>query len=444
MSERRLVFLICLWALFSCASGFGWIQPSSFRRESPISKDSSIPRSSISSWLEVRLSRLFGACQPVDWRGRLSQQVLAPKAEDPLDARTKTNVKPEDLFKDSLLVDDIPPYVLEYAPLVHLYSKEKFWPCDMAEHLFHITPNLNYTPIQSQSRILNLSNLDKLNIWDGGRFVYLTSNDNVEERPEWLGGQKNIPGIPKKQFIPEKGQDNIGNEDSSTHLSNDDENTASSDVNFQFSSQPSSERVTRPKRQKGTPERADARYLSRNQDAKKRRGRSRAHVAQKDMKRQEGGRSDAPAVLIVVDKGNGVVDAFWFFFYSYNLGNLVFNIRFGNHVGDWEHTMVRFQHGKPKYVYYSEHNFGSAYSYGAVEKIGKRVSQVINCKRLYSAITDVKACGLFCRWHTCDVRHSRISTICSSLWSSSRPNRPWAALGSCPEFSYIHLQSFIG
>ena len=32
---------------------------------------------------------------------------------------------------------------------------------------------------------------------------------------------------------------------------------------------------------------------------------------------------DAPATLIVVDKGNGWVDAFWFYFYSFNLGPYV-------------------------------------------------------------------------------------------------------------------------
>lgn len=89
---------------------------------------------------------------------------------------------------------------------------------------------------------------------------------------------------------------------------------------------------------------------------------------------QQGGRSKAPAVMICVDKGDGIVDAFWFFFYGFNQGNMVFNVRFGNHVGDWEHTLIRFQRGIPKYVFFSEHSFGSAFSYGAVEKIGKRVS----------------------------------------------------------------------
>ena len=216
-----------------------------------------------------------------------------------IDAKTR----PEDLFSDSRVVHEIPQYVLDYAPLVHLFSEEQFWPCDIAEHLSHITPELNYTPIEGRlQKTSNLTNLDELNMYEKGRHVFLTSNDNVEERPDWLGGQKNIPD----EF---------------------DDNT-------------------------------------RNCHSERCGIREESH----------GGRSDAPAVLIMVEKGHGIVDAFWFYFYSYNLGNIVFNIRWGNHVGDWEHTLIRFQHGKPKLVFFSEHNFGSAYSYNAVEKIGERVS----------------------------------------------------------------------
>ena len=37
----------------------------------------------------------------------------------------------------------------------------------------------------------------------------------------------------------------------------------------------------------------------------------------------------------------------------------------GNHVGDWEHTMIRFEHGKPTSVFLSEHDFGAAYAFHA-------------------------------------------------------------------------------
>ncbi|KAI3475335.1 hypothetical protein L1887_63313 [Cichorium endivia] len=46
----------------------------------------------------------------------------------------------------------------------------------------------------------NLTNLNDLNGVDGGvsgKYIYLQSNDNVEERPRWLGGNKNIPHAPE-------------------------------------------------------------------------------------------------------------------------------------------------------------------------------------------------------------------------------------------------------
>ena len=237
---------------------------------------------------------------------------------DPLRDVIDAVTEPEDLAQDPRVMHEVPQYVIDYAPLVHLFSGEQFWPCDIAEHLFHVTPELNYTPVQGRLQSSKLTNLDRLNQFEEGRYVYLTSNDNVEDRPEWLGGENNIPD----QF------DYDGDDD------NDD-------------------------------------------DAK-------VETMVKDRKKNGGGRSNAPAVLVVVDKGKGIVDAFWFFFYSYNLGNKVFNIRWGNHVGDWEHTLIRFQHGEPKLLFFSEHNFGEAYSYGAVEKIGRRVSFIgLIVKRCY-------------------------------------------------------------
>lgn len=226
---------------------------------------------------------------------------------DPLRDVIDAVTEPEDLSQDPRVVHEVPKYVIEYAPLVHLFSGEQFWPCDIAEHLFHVTPELNYTPVQGRLQSSKLTNLDRLNQFEDGRYVYLTSNDNVEDRPEWLGGEKNIP-----DYFDYDGDDD-------------------------------------------------------DDDAK-------IQTMAKTQNRNAGGRSNAPAVLVVVDKGKGIVDAFWFFFYSYNLGNKVFNIRWGNHVGDWEHTLIRFQHGEPKLLFFSEHNFGEAYSYGAVEKIGRRVS----------------------------------------------------------------------
>ena len=218
------------------------------------------------------------------------------------DAPTTSN----DVLKDPNVMKNTPQYVLDYAPYVYLHKDEQFWPCTMEEHLRHTTPALNYTPVEKDELQVapSLTNLDQLNAFERGRYVFLTSNDDVEDRPEWLIGAKNIP----EDFTP-----------------------------------PMTKR----------------RWFGMGSKSK-------------DKGKGTGGRSSAPAILITVDKGNGIVDAFWFFFYSYNLGNTVLSIRWGNHVGDWEHTMIRFQHGKPKVVFFSEHNFGSAYSYSAVEKIGQR------------------------------------------------------------------------
>ena len=41
------------------------------------------------------------------------------------------------------------------------------------------------------------------------------------------------------------------------------------------------------------------------------------------------------ACIIVNDKGNGHVDAFYLYFYAYNQGNVIFGKELGDHVGDW-------------------------------------------------------------------------------------------------------------
>ncbi|KAL9046126.1 MAG: hypothetical protein Q9214_000956 [Letrouitia sp. 1 TL-2023] len=261
----------------------------------------------VCNWLGINSQAHLPEDAEGDWRKRAQdeQEIRLGQILGHLAGSSKHN----DQANGSRIIREIPEYVLEYTPLVHLYSGEQFWPGDIGEHLEHVTPLLNYTPVKYSTQSMNLTNLDDLNLYNHGRFVYLTSEDNVEDRPDWLGGEKNIPDIPEeedgffawvikviKQMLP------IGT-------------------------------IAPP---------------------------------------MQGGRSDAPAVLIVVEKDEGVIDAFWFYFYSYNLGNLVFNVRFGNHVGDWEHCLVRFQQGEPKFVFVSEHFFGQAYSYDAIEKYGKR------------------------------------------------------------------------
>ncbi|OLN97839.1 putative vacuolar protein sorting-associated protein TDA6-like protein 1 [Colletotrichum chlorophyti] len=87
-----------------------------------------------------------------------------------------------------------------------------------------------------------------------------------------------------------------------------------------------------------------------------------------------------PCVVIMVEKNQRDVDVFYFYFYSYNEGpnitqvlepfnrmvrgkNVELGIHYGDHVGDWEHNMIRFRDGKPVGIYFSQHVDGAAYSW---------------------------------------------------------------------------------
>ena len=60
------------------------------------------------------------------------------------------------------------------------------------------------------------------------------------------------------------------------------------------------------------------------------------------------------SAIIVNDRGNGQVDAFYMYFYAFNKGPPVLRQQVGDHVGDWEHTMVRFLNGVPQAVWFSQ------------------------------------------------------------------------------------------
>lgn len=348
MLARSLWLLAGILILIKCVKGVGRQASFGVHQWSLTDEEPYELRSSAATWTDNQTPNRF---KPLKYRRwchhfvhfllRITGYNSAQQAPSSRGARNKA-------FADDSQPDhEIPQYVFDHAPLVHLYSEEKFWPCDIAEHLLHVTAELNYTPVQSQSANLNLTNLDELNEWNKGRYIYLTSDDNVEDIPEWLSGQENIPDLPDAP------------EGRLADTKNYFENSAALEYENRRRDSKTTYSLQSKTESKSWSPVGDSDYKT-PQEVKK--------------QHQSGGRSNAPAILICVNKGDGIVDAFWFFFYGFNLGNGVFNVRFGNHVGDWEHTLVRFQHGVPKHVFFSEHSFGAAYGYGAVEKIGKRVS----------------------------------------------------------------------
>ncbi|ORY65008.1 vacuolar protein sorting-associated protein [Pseudomassariella vexata] len=249
---------------------------------------------------------------------------------------------------------EIPDYVLKFAPLVHLYSGENFWPTDIADHIRHMSPYADDEKINA-SAPLALQNLHWLDSEAGS--VYLKSNDDVELRPEWLHSHFNVPSPfpesddPIKAPAPDSG---------------DEEPLLSEDTTwYEVDREHPLHRIADPRKRPGGG--------SYPEDRRRKRRSSEAQypiVETPHYKPDNSGYSKAPATLVLVDKGSGIVDAFWFFFYAYNLGQTVLGIRFGNHVGDWEHCMIRFEVGIPRAVFFSEHEGGQAYAWRAVEKRG--------------------------------------------------------------------------
>jgi hypothetical protein len=373
--------------------------------------------SSSNNWVDRQLCRWFGACGTFHlnqakwtWEGD-DDRVTFPlpdwkrfwhsDEEDPASWSDEEKEKRR-----------IPQYVLDHAPYVHLFSGEQYWPCDLAEHLVHITPHKNYTKIKDLDHDMNLTNLNELNAYEGGvhgRFIYLQSNDNVEENPDWLQGVENIPGLPEARTsdldsTDEESWPNLDLvEDQSVQAQmpewwNDDtgDDAGANDFTWPWDLTPSENgrcggntgftckgsKFGKCCSIYGWCGRGES-YCGQACDPISGacndpfEPRPRPHTELRRRSLQEMStkyrpdqalRSSAPAFLIVVPKDDGMVDAFWFFFYSFNLGQKVFRVRFGNHVGDWEHTLIRFKDGKPIQAFLSEHDFGSAYAWQALEK----------------------------------------------------------------------------
>lgn len=196
---------------------------------------------------------------------------------------------------------EIPEYVIRYAPVVHLYSEEKYLPYDVNEYVpkFYLKYGNGSNVTTEQDLPLNLSHLAAFAPrGDDNEPVFMTSLDDFSTDPDWITGQENK-------------------------------------INY-----------------------------------------------------ETGEIKNASATLIVVDKGNGWVDSYWFYFYAFNLGPFVMGKGpYGNHVGDWEHSLVRFYKGKPVILWMSAHSGGNGYKFNAVEKYDResKVSRSFERPVIFSA-----------------------------------------------------------
>lgn len=291
------------------------------------------------------------------------------------------------IYEPGQKLDDVPDFVMRNAPLVHLYSGENFWPSDIAVHVQHVTPYSENEPV-NMTAPLSLANMFDLTAKPG--MVFLTSNEDVEQRPEWLSSHVGEP----KPFDEDRDEkiDPADGQDTSEEQKWYSEGTTWWDVDKDHPLH----RISDPRERSFEPR--DMLYKH------TRRAQISTEHPQKPMppppgtpghKPDASGYSKAPAVLVLVDKGSGILDAFWFFFYSYNLGQTVLNMRFGNHVGDWEHCMVRFENGVPRAMFLSEHEGGQAYAWAALEKkrmnattniAGDLVTEAVERPVIYSAV----------------------------------------------------------
>ena len=367
------------------------------------------------NWIDRQVCRWLGLCgighlHEAGWTWDDVEDGIPREHQNTSDFWTSGPEDSDSWTDEERMRREIPQYVFDHAPYVHLFSGEHFWPGDLGDHISHTSPTLNYSEITDLGYRVNLTNLNNLNAYEPGahgRFMYMQSKDNVEEWPGWLGGSMNIPNSPEihrdEDEIVEWPGDEFKDHGSKKKMQHalgamDGSRLKDNDVYWGIPTLTISENGRCGGRSGFTCEgskfgqccsiygwcgKGDA-YCGEACDPL--RGKCndpfeiRPHPHFELRKRDSdsdddtvhkappAGRSAAPAMLIVVPKDDGIVDAFWFFFYSFNLGQTVLNIRFGNHVGDWEHTLIRFQHGKPIQVFLSEHNFGDAYAWHALEK----------------------------------------------------------------------------
>lgn len=156
-------------------------------------------------------------------------------------------------------------------------------------------------------------------------------------------------------------------------------------------------------------------------------------------------KSDSTVYIVYVDKtkelGEGFVDVFYFYFYPYNFGAAVIGIHFGNHIGDWEHTMIRFKHGEPQAIHLSAHSDGHAFKLGCLETIDGRpvVYSAAGSHANYPRAGAQKYSGIpggpvdhTSRGHLWDPLKNYVSLTYSNANGAFTPHTPWPNPHSTP------------
>ncbi|KAK7744537.1 Vacuolar protein sorting-associated protein 62 [Cytospora paraplurivora] len=378
-----------------------WFVPKALNPTPPSPEEAKRDKAWVSSspyWTDRQLCRWLSVCgihhmrwddpvkprgPPIEYIGELELKKRSLEKKDVCSPWENTGKSPR-VRTRSEDPNEIPDYVLKHAPLVHLYSEEHFWPSDIAEHVQHTTPYVGKEPL-NRTEPVNLYNLYNLNSAPG--MVYLTSTEDIEQRPRWLFSPVGEPEPFDGDDLADGSAPADGHDTNEAIGSHYTEDTTWWDV----SKDTPLRRIAAP--QENLPTRSmfskllRRRFLSGDNSQKP----FPPPPSTPGYKPDASGYSAAPAVLVMVDKGSGILDAFWFFFYSYNLGQTVLNMRFGNHVGDWEHCMVRFENGVPRAMFLSEHEGGQAFAWSALEKKRMNVTtsegtEVTERPVIYSAV----------------------------------------------------------
>lgn len=90
--------------------------------------------------------------------------------------------------------EPIPAFVLQNAPLSHLRSQEQWWPSDVAVHVTHMVPEVDFKPVAPAVTLANVSSL--------GSDVFLTSKDDVNAQPAWITNAAGQPDASGKSTAP--------------------------------------------------------------------------------------------------------------------------------------------------------------------------------------------------------------------------------------------------